>query len=316
MAELIHNVPTELLIKYFDCCDLKTAIRLASCSSTLQDLFGCLITNKEKKLVIQTMTDMLIALKTFHEDLTCIQTRNGLLSFMLRRLIYTTAIYDTLDSTDNIHNTNILQYSKYQEEFNDIFLQINEEMHMDLKEFNTFMENAQFEYRGYTIIGLPPEQRHRLDVFKHILEFRYFSEPLKIQTYLAYADNVFIEVILDGEHIEFDFHMRISESGQWVFIDQAIANTQLQLTYVKEKNRMLCFHYNNSNAIQELVGVIFNLFNSSVKGNLVKGAEQTNISIWNNMYEENALFAEAINNYMLNYNIEILLQNISSNGLA
>ena len=309
MSELIHNVPTELLIKYFDNCDLKTSIRFASCSSTLQTIFGSLITTKEKNDVIKIITDVIAALKLFHDELTCMQTRNGLLSFMLRRLIYTTSIYDTLDPTDS----NILHYSKYQEEFNDIFLHINEEMHMGMNEFNTLMENAQFEYRGFTIIGLPPEQRHRLTIFKQILEVRYFNEPFKIQTYFAYANNVFIEIIFDGEYVEFDFHIRESESGQWIFIDQAIASSQLQLTYVEEKNRMMRFHNQNNSAISELVGIIFNLFNSSVKGNIVRGAEQTNVSIWNNIYEENTLFAESINNYMLNYNIEGLIHNMSIN---
>jgi hypothetical protein len=312
MAELIHNVPIEILMKYFDSCDLRTAIRLASSSVNLQNLLGGLITSKEQHYVGNIVYDIVCALKAFHEDLTSMQTRYGLLSFMLRRLIYTTAIYDTIDTTD----ANILHYSKYQEEYNDVFLQINEEMDMDLKEFNGYLENAQFEYRGFTIIGLPTEQRQKLDIFKQILENRYFNEPLKLQAYFAYADNVFVEIIFDGENVEFDFHMRVSETGQWIFIDQSIASSHILLEHVEEKNRMMCFHHQNNKAVHELIDIIFNIFYSSVKGNLVKGAEQTNVSIWNNMYEDNALLAETISNYMSNYNIEGLLHNITGNCLS
>lgn len=300
MAEIIQYVPVEIIIKYFDALPLKSAIRFGSCSKTLHAMTGQLIEQREKQTVTTILNNMIQTMKHFHQDMTSVEAKNGMLSFMLRRMIHTSAIYDTVDDAEALFP----HYPKYYDEYNNLFMQVNEEIDMDVKEFNTYMENAQFEYRGFNIIGLPAIQRNKLDVFKRVLETRYFSEHFKIQSYLAYENNTFIEMIFDGETVEFDFHMRRVEDGQWIFIDQEINRFHIAMQHITNINRMLCFHYLDYTAVEEIVEILFELFLSSVKGELVNGSEQTNVSIWNNFYEENAVLAEAIHYYMIDYNIE------------
>jgi hypothetical protein len=307
MAEIIHYVPMEIIIKYFNALPIKSAIKFGSCSKALHAMTEQLVEKREKETLSAILNNIIQTMKQFHQDMTSVEARNGMLSFMLRRMIHTSAIYETDDDAENLFP----HYPKYHDEYNNIFLQVNEEIDMDIKEFNTYMENAQFEYRGFSIIGLPAIQRQKLDVFKHVLETRYYSECFKIQTYLAYDNNTFIEMIFDGETVEFDFHMRRVEDGQWIFIDQEISRFNITLQHVRNINRMLCFHYLNHVAVEELVELLFELFNSSVKGVLVKGSEQTNISIWNNFYEENAVLAEAIHCYTSDYSIELKLHDIT-----
>lgn len=310
MAELINNVPTEIIIQYFDALDLKTAIKFASCSKTLHNLLGQYIVNKERETVINIFTNLIQLIKSFYQDMTSIESRNGMLSFMLRKLIHTTAIYDTVDEAD----LSFPHYAKYYEEYNDLFLLVNEEIMMDHKEFNVYMENAQFEYRGFNIVGLPIQQRQTLNAFKHVIETRYFSQPYKVQLYLAYDNNAFVEMIFDGEYIEFDFHMRRAEDGQWIFIDQEISRLNVRTQYICMNNRMLFFHFENSFAIAELVNILFDLFTTTVTGHLVKGAEQSNVSIWNNVYEDNAILAETIHHFMSNYHIETKIHDIANSA--
>lgn len=312
MAEIIQSAPIEILTKYFEALPLKSAIKFASCCKTLQNLMGPLVNNKEKQTLGTILSNMIYTLKSFHRDFTSPEAKHGMLSLMLRRLIHTSAIYDVVDNAETLFPN----HSKYYDEYNTMFLYVNEEIEMDVKEFNTMLENAQFEYRGFTIIGLPFHQRQRLNNFKNVIETKYFSEPFRIQTYLAYENNAFIEIVFDGEYVDFDFHMRRPSDGQWIFIDQEINRLQKPLSYVSEINRMICFHYLNSEAIKEIVDLLYDLFASSVRGELVKGAEQTNVSIWNDVYEDNAVLAETIHSYMENYNIEAMIHNISHNAIS
>jgi hypothetical protein len=307
MADVIHNVPQEILIKYFDVLPLKPATKLASSSKWLYQLLSCRIRTKEKESVVEMLCNIIHSLKVFYNDLTSANRMHNILSFMLRRLIHTTAVYDTIHDAD----LNFAFSTKYNEEYNNTFLHVSEEMEMNIKEFNTYMENAQFEYRGFNIIGMPQSERHRLTDFKNVIETRYFNEPFKLQAYLAFENNVFMEIIFDGEFIEFDFHHRRVEDGQWVFIDQAINQTGFVLKHAREINRMLCFQHENKEAMNEIVDIMFSLFGTCVEGCLVKGAEQTNVSIWNTMYEENVVLAESINCYMADYRIDDLIHDIT-----
>ena len=311
MADLlIQDAPKEIIHHYFEALDLKSAIKFASCSKSLQELLNQYILSKEINTVFECLQTIVYQLATFYEGLMSYEGKKGMLAYMLRRMIHTTAIYDTID--DEVNTT----YTKYYDEYNNLFLYVNEEMEMDLKEFNTYLENAQFEYRGFNIIGQPHDQRSKLDTFKSIIEARYFNEPFKLQAYFAFLNNMFIEVIYDGETVEFDFHMRRSEDGQWIFIDHVITETNTQLKHVKEKNRMLCFSASDDDAIKEVIEILYTLFNNVVKGVIVQGAEQTTLSVWNNVYEENVLLAETIHRFMSSYGIESILHNITMNAIG
>lgn len=310
MAE-ITNVPDEIVIKFFDMLDLKNAIRFASCSSSLFNVLQERFLEKEKQTVTSILDNIIKKIQQFYADIASEQAQDGMLSFMLRRMIHTTAVYDALGENDMTFH----YHSKYQDEFNNVFLQTNEEIEMDVKEFLTYMENAQFEYRGFNIIGLPIVHRNSLNMFKQMIERRYFNEPFKIQTYLAFENNAFIEIIFDGEFVEFDFHMRRVHDGQWIFIDQEINRLNIPLKHVRMANRLLWFHYSDHKAIVEIVDLLFDIFHSTVKGHLIKGAEQTNVSIWNDMYEDNAVLAEAVHNYMIDYNVESQIQQVSQSAL-
>ncbi len=307
MAEVIHSVPQEILTKYFDALPLKTSIRFASSSKWLHKLLGGHVKMKEKESIVEMLCHIIHTLKVFYNDLTSVNRMNIMLSFMLRRLIHTTAVYDTINDAD----LNFALSTKYNDEYNNLFLHVSEEMEMNIKEFNTYMENAQFEYRGFNIIGLPTNERNRLNTFKHVIETRYFNEPFKLQAYLAFENNVFMEFIFDGECVEFDFHYRRVEDGQWVFIDQAINQAGFSLEHAREINRMLCFQHDNKKAVIEIVDIMFSLFGTCVNECLVRGAEQTNVSIWNTVYEENIVLAESMNCYMTEYRIEDLVHDIT-----
>ena len=310
MAELIQYVPSEIIIQFFDFSDIKTAVNFASCSKSLLILLQERIHDKEKNTIISIFSNIIDEIKRFHDDICSQDAKNRMLSFMLRRMIHTTAVYDVMDENDMSFH----YHSKYSDEYHNLFLQVNEDIELNSKEFLTYMENAQFEYRGFNIIGLPVFQRNKLDSFKSVVERRYFSDSFKLQIYLAFDNNVFVEVIFDGENVEFDFHMRQEESGKWVFIDQEINRLNIKLHHVQEANRLLFFKHGNHEAVVEIINILYNVFYSNVKGNLVKGAEQTNVSIWNNMYEDNAVLAEAIHHYMLNSNIESHIHGISHNA--
>lgn len=311
MADVIHNVPQEILMKYFETLPLKPAINFASSSKWLQQLLCNRIEKKEEEYVLAMLLHIIKSLKAFYNDMVSRDRTNNMLSFMLRRLIHTTAVYNTINDAD----LNFALSTKFNDEYNNTFMYVNEELEMNIKEFNTYMENAQFEYRGFNIVGLPLHERQRLDAFKRVIENRYFNEPFKLQTYLAFDNNVFMEIIIDNDFVEFDFHYRRPEDGQWVFIDQAINAASISLEHAREINRMLCFHHQNNEAVREIVTIMFMLFNKTVKGCVVKGAEQTNVSVWNNMYEDNIVLAETINCHMSDYGIDDILHEITKTAI-
>jgi hypothetical protein len=306
MTELISNMPIEIVLKFFEHLDVKSAVLFASGCKSLHSSLKGHIHDKEKQAVLKMMQNAISMLKKFYDDLTSCTAHCGMLSFLLRRLIHTSAVYHTINEAE----LNFALFTKYNEEYSNVFLQMSEEIEMDAREFNTYMENAQFEYRGFNIIGIPIGQRERLDAFKDVIETRYFNETFRLQTYVAYSKNAFIEIIFDGEIVEYDFHVRRDDDGAWVFIDQEMNRAEIALQHANEVNRMIRFHHTNDDAIEEIVDLMFELFGPYVKGNIAKGAEQTNMSIWNSMYDDNVVFAEAVNCYMSDYNIEQRLHTI------
>lgn len=288
MTSLI-NMPLEVVVSINDYLDLKSSIQLRSVAKMFVEPVTEGIPIKEKKTIHNIIKLVSQQIKNVHFQLISETSKAEILANLLRRLIWTTTTVEEEppDALAGIQSHCI-------QEYNNLFLYVNEEMDMSWAMFNTLMENAQFEYRGFRIVGLPPEVRTDLDNFKQLVEAKYYDDEYKVQVYISFADDTYFEIVFDGIQLSCDMHTRIDD--KWTFITDALSNNE---NYLAIENGMVILSADHEDdAINELCQVMMTMIRPKITSDLFKGAQTVNLSVWNSVYEENIVFASTLDKWM------------------
>lgn len=292
------NVPLEVIGSINDHLDLKSSIHLGTVSKLFREPISEKLRDKEEETLNKMLQLVSQQIKFVHSQMTSENSKAEVLANLLRRLIWTTTTVDE-EPPDTLAGIQ----SHCMQEYDNLHLYVCEEMDLSWEMYNTLMENAQFEYRGFQIVGLHPHIRNDLDNFKELVETRYYDDDFKIHVYISFANDTYIEMIFDGQQLSCDVHTRIEE--RWHFITDMLENTEKHLFM---KDNMIVFDANNEDeAIRELCQVIMTKIRPRISSNLFKGAESVNVSIWNSVYEENVVFASTIDKWMSKFNTENII---------
>lgn len=291
----LMNMPLEVIASMNNYLDLKSSIQLGAVCKSCVDIVKETLTSKEEHTLNKMLRLVSQQIKNVHAHITDENSKADVLANLLRRLIWTTT---TVDEEPPDALAGIQSYCI--QEYNNLYLYVNEEMDMSWAMYNTLMENAQFEYRGFHIISLPPQVRTDLDNFKQLVETKYYDNEYKIQVYISLADDIYLEMIFDGIQLSCDVHTRIDE--RWTFITDMVTDEH---SYLEADGGIVFLNVaHEDDAMNELCDLIMTNIRPNVSSNLFKGAESVNLSIWNSVYEENIVFASTIDKWMCKYYTE------------
>lgn len=213
-SNLILSVPPEVRTIYMNHLDLKSSVMFSTaCKATLcnED-----VDQKKEQAVIQLFGDVIKLAKEVHSVFCTSSGRDKLLARMLRKLIFVSVT----DINSSMHSNVTTQHCMT--EYHTLYNYVSSQLDVDIVAFNNMLEDAQFEYRGFCIIGLNPTKREQLNVFKKLLEDHYFSKSFTVHTYLTYG-NMFVEINVDNETISFDIHKQKDSGGfNWLFLQDTV----------------------------------------------------------------------------------------------
>jgi hypothetical protein len=292
---LITNVPIEILKLYTNFLDLKSNVMFAKVFTTAHD--RNIIARCETNALFRMLFGVTQLTQNLYDMIGTVKGQQALLASVLRKLIYV-SVSDMPMNAESLlasHNT-LIEYKALQ----DIAM---DEMDISSYEFNNLLENAQFEFRGFTIFNVPNEHRERLDIMKNIIHNRYFSQPVTIHTYTTF-DDIFIELDCEKDNILFDIHHQHSSEGRdWMFLLDAITDwtenngshdlaKQFKHEKIEIKNNMLCFNtakvYNNLDIVVKLMHKLLPY------QKLFKGSNDVRLEIWNDTLEVNWVLSDVI----------------------
>jgi hypothetical protein len=300
-TNLLLDVPDEILKVYYHYLDFKSYLHfLGVCKHISKDGTKQRIFRKSVDAlgsILSQVQDRLIHMqRTFSSE----KGSNMLLSCLLRKLIFASATNDEMIQ----HSTSIAQ-TQCLEEYNSLLMRCLEEFDMTIVQFNNNLENAQFEYRGFNIIGIHTNERHMLNAFKSILQETYFNKPFVSHFYISY-DAVHIEINCDDHDIMFDVHHQDND-GNWVFLldivklwmetidngnnvdnDDVILLAKSRDVGIDISEKWLSWSRHNEHAVSVIAELLLKFMPND---SFFKGAEKVNVEIWNDTLEDNWIFA-------------------------
>jgi hypothetical protein len=237
-----------------------------------------------------------------HQVVATANGQNKLLANILRKLIYMSV------SDLAMHTDNALASSHTLTEYNTLLNIVTEEMDIGIHAFNNLLEDAQFEFRGFDIINIPPEKRTELDTFKSIIRNRYFDKTYTIHTYCTFG-NCFLEIDFEGDTVMFDIHKQLSEEKfNWMFLvdkinefvesesdcgdEQSVTQEMSQAAIVFHNNMMSWKICNRASGAMIMAKLVSRLMPYK---DFFKGANDTKLEIWNDTMEGNWVLSDVIN---------------------
>lgn len=320
MTNLILDVPHEILNEYMRHMDVKTTIMyLAACKKTQRlDVRG--LSHKPsvaKKIeglgkIISAYVDVV---KSMHATLMSERVRNGMMANILRKLIYISVSHET----HYINSGSIVAFDQCRAEYERLFLYFVEQMDINKATFNNILEDAQLEFRGFSIINISDVQRQELDMFKDLLKGWYFHGEYTAQANIQYNDTC-MEIYADGEMIVFDVHRQDVDDDGLVFFqdiveewmnrtDRDSLRDAFDQTDITIKYNRLQWPMTDTQAPKVIAELIIRLMPDPM---FYTGGEIFNTEVWNSIMEENWLLNEVVNETMTSYGFDDVLCSASS----
>lgn len=197
---LLDRLPEELLRKCAERLDVKSCVMVSSTCKTMHG--ACKDVSKLKTEValggmIKDTVDLMVSIQ---KEISREPLQNKLLADILRKLIFV-----SVTSAQNTDGTSRIAYSNCLSEYHRLRDYFADAMNLSWLEYNNLLEDAQFEYRGFNIIGLTQERRDVLDLFKQHLHANYFSDSFIIHSYVT-LNSLSMELNYDQNEICFDIH--------------------------------------------------------------------------------------------------------------
>jgi hypothetical protein len=314
MTNLIVDVPKEILSEYLRYMDIKTSIMFMSACKRTKALdqpnvneAGIEIAPKAsvmKKIIGlgNIIHDYVSVLQSMYTTVMSDVARDNMMANILRKLIYMSVSTETHFVNDGF----TLAFGQCRAEYDRLYLYFAEQMAISKGHFNNFLEDAQFEYRGFKIINISDSQRRDLDTFKDLLKGWYFEGEYTTQATIQYGDTC-IELHNDGETLVFDIHRHANSSdGQdhngLVFFQDRVESwskiTEMgrlkeafEQTKITISDNRLQWPIEQEHAPYVIAELIINLMPDPL---FYTGAEAFDIELWNNILEENWLLYEVM----------------------
>ena len=294
-CNLITDMPIEIVKKYTTYLDLKSLV-----------MFNCVckLTNDADMLrqrQIQELEGMVNGIINLSKEvLNCVTTEEGqnrLLANILRKLIFTSMSDPTSVTNQSLASSQALT------EYNSLYEMVIEEVDTSVNTFNELLEDAQFEFRGFSIINIPPSRRDNLNKVKEVIRQRYFSKPFTVHTYCTF-DETCMELNSNITTAMFDIHRHTYEDdleGMMFLYNKVSAfvsnnkyNTLVQS--FEESVRMVesMFHWDihDVHAVAKMTTMMMFLMDCQPFYN---GSTDVCIEVWNDVAEENWIFSHVIN---------------------
>jgi hypothetical protein len=305
---LLLDVPDEIFNIYHNYLDLKSYISFVStCRHTSTEASKRIVAQKRINAFSGILCEIQEKLCSIQATFATEGGSNMLLSCLLRKLIFASATKDEM-----AQNATSLAQTQCLEEYNRLYMHCLEEFDMTLVQFNNNLENAQFEYRGFNIIGINNNERHMLDMFKSILQETYFSRPFLSHCYVSFGD-VFVEMNCDDETIMFDVHTH-DNAGNWVFLevvinawikkvdaleiqcdDDIILLAKVRNIGINITENWLSWPKNNYNALTVVSELLFKFMGND---RFFQGAEKVTVEVWNDTLENNWILANVARGHL------------------
>jgi hypothetical protein len=281
--DLIFNVPLNILKLYIEHLDVKSSIMLLCSSKKMRELE--IFIQKKRLLSMRELISGLLTLgKSVNDFINNNGTRCDMLSVILRKLIYTssTITYHSNPFNDGPNLCN--------QEYNTLRDEIGS--HMSWHKFNTLLENAQFEFRGFKIIIDDPSERQELDDFKNALITRYFGDNTNFNMYTQVGE-FYIDIYFANNEVSFDLYRY--EDLEWEYLGEYIREEQIQGTGLKMKSNSLVLNINDDIVVDNVSETIVKLIEMVFPENdILNGGYQSNINLWSSKTEECWILRETL----------------------
>lgn len=303
MPNLITDVPIEILKYYTKFLDLKSLV-----------MFHCVCKKtSDKELIktneVQNIQDMLDSIIGLSKDiLNILNSKVGqdkLLANILRRLIYISV------SDITPHNIQTLASTQTLTEYNTILEHITDEFDISIHAFNDYLEDAQFEFRGFNIINISKERRDKLDMVKAFLRARYFTCPFTIHTYSTFGTTC-VEIDSTKHVVMFDVHRHMEdELHDMMFLMDTVSNYKSKYTIdtgvkgttvddeiwdsmdknIQLVNYMYHWDINNKSATKTMAALMMHVMDCQ---QIFKGTNDVCIEVWNDLMDSNWVLGQSV----------------------
>lgn len=293
-TNLILDVPLEILRNYSQCLDLKSNIMFNLVCKRTCDKQSMKLS--EFNTVLRMFTSITNMIKNLQSTFRTQESQNKLLAVMLRRLIYT-SVSDVVSQTEVSYIS-----SRTWAEYTRLMNILVEELDISVMDFNNILEDAQFEFRGFSIINLSKEQREKLDKAKIILRNQYFSKDFTVHTCSTFG-NMYLEFQCNDKYISIDIHEKLEDDMfTWIFLTDSVRNMmrdkptnplilKLQSQNVDISDSMISWDKNNENALYVLTELVHSTMDCS---SMFKGTDDNLLEVWNDTVEVNWLLREMV----------------------
>ena len=329
MTNLILDVPREILGEYMRHMDVKTTIMyLAVCKKTQSlDIQGATPKPSVVKKIdglTKIIGDYMNVVKSMHATLMSESIRDSMMANILRKIIYISVSH----GTRFINAGSIVAFDQCRAEYERLYLYFVEQMDINKATFNNMLEDAQFEYRGFTIINISDVRRRELDTFKELLKDWYFHGEYTTQANIQYDDTC-MEIYADGEMIVFDVHRHAVHNvvegdaditGELIFFQDLVEEWRsstdrdrlrnaFDLTNIKIEQNRLQWPMNDTQAPRVIAELLMRLMPDPM---FYTGGDVFNTEVWNGIMEDNWLLHEVVNETMSSYRFDEALCSASS----
>jgi hypothetical protein len=224
--------------------------------------------------------------KSVNDFINSNNTRRDMLSVILRKLIYTSSTITYHSNPFNDDGPHLCN-----QEYNTLRDEIGS--HMSWHKFNTLLENAQFEFRGFTIIIDNPSERQELDDFKNALISRYFGEDTNFNMYTQVGE-FYIDIYFANNELTFDLYRY--EDLEWEYLGEHIREEQIQGTGLKMKSNSLALNIKDDIVVDNVSEIIVKFIETIFPENdILNGGYQSNINLWSSKTEECWILRQTLN---------------------
>lgn len=177
--------------------DIKSCVMFSKACRRTRNSCEELLKSNVYTAVSEVIRQVIDVAKTAHETVSNPETQKSLMADILRKIIFSSVTDEV-----NTNGTSSIAHTKCVAEYNLLLDYFTESMDVTWKQFNILLEDAQFEFRGYNIIGMAEEHRIMLNEFKRRIHNIYFDENFTIHTYLSLTE-VDMEINYDGKTFTF-----------------------------------------------------------------------------------------------------------------
>lgn len=309
---LLLDVPQEILQIYSRFLDLKSTVMFhTACKRTYNKKT---ITQSKHNTVSRMLSSISYMMNELYDIFGTVNGQYKLLANMLRKIIYV--------SVSDLPNTNECQYvsSRTLNEYNKLIRLAMDTLDISELDFNSILEDIQFEYRGFEIVNICKERRDLLNKVKDIIHKHYFSHEFTVYTYTTFG-NIFLEFQCDKDKIMIDVHERLTDDVfSWSFLTDVLKSfmvnnpnhelvIKMKNSGIEIKDNMITSNKGDYNAIHVIAEIINELQDCS---SIFKGSDDNIVEIWNDTIEVNWVLKDVVREILKNGMYSFMLRNITN----